>query len=324
MEFMMKKRILLFASLLMLIYCTGYSQDSTKKEGFFNKFKTGGETTLIFNQVSFMNWAKGGENAISATGLLNLFANFNSENFSWDNSANFKYGLQNTDEFGLRTNQDLIDINTKLGYKALKSFYYSGLINFKSQFAPGYKYPNDSVVVARFFAPAYLITSIGFDYKPNDKFSLYLSPMTGKFIFINDTKIANLGTYTSEPAVYDTSGNVIKKGSNLKADFGAYLRVNFTYEIMKNIIWKSKLELFNNFTDKIVNNRANIDVDNENSIEMKVNEYISANIMLHFIYDHDIKIPIFEKINGKKTQIGVGPRLQLNEVVGIGIKYSFK
>ncbi len=320
----MKNRILLFAILLLLINTFTYAQDSTKKVGFFSQFKSGGETTLIFNQVSFLNWAKGGDNAISATGIIHLFSNFNSSNFSWDNTADFKYGLQNTDEFGLRTNQDLIDINTKLGYKALKSFYYSGLINFKSQFAPGYKYPNDSVVVARFFAPAYLITSLGFDYKPNDKFSLYLSPMTGKFIFINDTKIADLGTYTSEPAVYDTSGNIIKRGSTLKADFGAYLRVNFSMELMKNIVWKSKLELFNNFTDKIINNRSNIDVDNENSIEMKVNEYITTNIMLHFIYDHDIKIPIYEKVKGKKTQIGVGPRLQLNEVIGIGIKYSFK
>lgn len=320
----MKNKIVITLFLFLLIQQIVLSQDSTKKTGFFRNFKSGGETSLIFNQVSFLNWAKGGENAISATALIHLFSNFNSGNFSWDNTADFKYGLQNTDETGLRTNQDLIDINTKFGYKALKSFYYSGLINFKSQFAPGYKYPNDSLVVARFFAPAYLITSLGFDYKPNDKFSLYLSPMTGKFIFINDTKIADLGTYTSEPAIKDSLGNVIEKGSTLKADFGAYLRINFTMELMKNIIWKSKLELFNNFTDKIINNRSNIDVDNENSIEMKVNEYITANIMFHFIYDHDIKIPIYEKKDGKKTQIGIGPRLQLNEVIGIGIKYSFK
>jgi hypothetical protein len=91
---------------------------------------------------------------------------------------------------------------------------------------------------------------------------------------------------------------------------------------MKNIKVITKLDLFNNYTDSDVNNRKNIDINSENMIHFKVNDYISANIFLHFIYDHDIPIPVYEKIDGVKTQVGVGPRLQIKQNMGIGFNYA--
>lgn len=312
--------LILFCSPLALL-----ANDSLSVEqSFWKRFNKGGYTSLLFNQITFMNWAKGGENAVSATGLLNLFANQKSGRFLWENIADFKYGLQISDENGFRTNQDVIDLSSKFGYQALKHFFYSALINFKTQFTPGYSYPNDSVVVSNFLAPGYLILSLGVDFKVNDNLSIYLSPMTGKYIIVNDEKIADAGRYTGEGAIYDSENKKIKSGNSFKSDFGAYVKIIYKTELMENTTLNTKLEVFNNFTDKNIKNRNNFDIDSETTVIMKVNEFISANLFLQFIYDDDIKVPLYASVNGVKTQIGAGPRLQLKEVIGVGLSYNFK
>ncbi len=293
--------------------------DSVKTSPLFD---AGGKASLVFNQIAFVNWAKGGENAFSTTSLVNLYANMKKNKLSWENNADLKFGLQNSEQYGLRFNEDLIDLSSKFGYKALEQFYYTFLMNFKSQFAAGYNYPDDSTEVSRFMAPGYLIVSLGMDYQPTDYLSLYISPMTGKFIFVQDEEIANRGSYTNEPAKRDADGAIIQKGAQSLADFGAYLKANFKYEIFENIEIASKLELFNNYTDKNISNRANIDVDLETNINMKVNEFISAGAFFRLLYDHDIKSPIYKMIEGDKTKVGEGPRLQVKESIGISISYT--
>ena len=51
--------------------------------------------------------------------------------------------------------------------------------------------------------------------------------------------------------------------------------------------------------------------------------HMSANILLHFIYDDDIEIPVYETINGKKTKVGTTKSLQFKELLGIGLSYKF-
>jgi len=319
------KKLILILLIINANYLFGQTIDSVSiTKGFFDNFEKGGYASLIFNQISFMNWAKGGENTISATGIVSLFAKMKKEKFAWENTLDLRFGLQNSEEFGIRTNQDLLDISSKFGFKALEKFYYTGLINFKTQFAYGYNYPNDSVIISKFFSPAYLIASIGVDFKPNEDFSIYLSPMTGKFIMVTDVVIANIGTYTGEPAIKDSTGRIISRGTTFKSDFGAYVKINYKVKLMENILLTTKFDIFNNFTDKNIANRKNFDIDSETSVVLKVNELISANILLQFIYDHDTKVPLYEYKNSVKTQTGSGPRLQLKEVIGIGLSYYFK
>jgi len=275
------------------------------------KWKTGGFGSLNFNQVELSNWAKGGESTISATALLNLFANYADKDLSWINICDLGYGALKTDGNQKRKNEDKIDILTKFGYKATETFFYTAFVNFKSQFFAGYNYPNDSVIVSKFFSPAYLITSLGMDWKPTSYFSIYLSPLTGRFIFISDREIADAGTYTSEP------------GKTFKPDLGAYLNTWFKMDLIKNINLESKLAMFNNYTDKNKSNRGNISIDWTNNFIFKVNEFLSANLFIQTIYDHDVKIPIYQTISGVKTQTGTGPRLQVKEVFGLGLYYKF-
>ncbi len=207
-------------------------------------WKTGGQATFIFSQTSFTNWAAGGDNSIAGNSLANMFANYNKKKASWDNILELGYGLVSLGDEGLRKSDDKIDIASKYGRVAYKKWNYSSLINFKSQFANGYEYPNDSVIVSKFLAPAYILLAVGLDYKPDDKMTVFISPFTGKTTIVNDQALADSGAFGMEPALMDTLGNRLKAGTNIRYEFGGYLKFFYKNEILKDIDFQTKLEFF--------------------------------------------------------------------------------
>ncbi|GIV32848.1 MAG: hypothetical protein KatS3mg031_0383 [Chitinophagales bacterium] len=279
---------------------------------------------LQFNQVSFTNWAQGGDNSIAFSIVGLLKADYAQNRHSWNNRADALFGLIRTDEFGLRKNDDKLELESKYGYAVTKNekLYTTALANFKSQFAPGYNYPNDSVKASEFAAPGYLALGLGIDYKPLSYFSLYISPITGRITFIRNQHIANLGTYGNDPgiAITDTAGNIIgynPLGKKTRYEFGAYLTVKFEKEVLKNFTLMTKLNLFYDYLNKDPQSRKYIDVDWETNMLFKINEWLSASLILHFIYDYDIKIP------DPDDPTDLRDRAQFKEALGIGLTYKF-
>lgn len=284
-----------------------------------------GNFSVLFNEMALSNWAKGGENQIAMTGLFGYAKNYRSEgdNMVWENALSLGYGFQTSDQYSYRKSEDKIDLTSKLGYRAVGKYYYSFAFSFQTQFDNGYKFPNDSDIVSRFFAPAYVIAAAGFDYKPYDKLSFSFYPLSGRLIVVNDQDLANAGAFGVKKAVIQ-DGVIITPGEMSRFDFGASAKIMYSFTPMENIDIATKLDLFNNYTDPNEKNRINIDVNSETSVNMKINSYISANIFLHLIYDHDIPIPLYKKVNGVKTQYGIGARLQTKQTLGIGFSYNFK
>ncbi len=301
----MRKIILIFSTLLFASSLTLAQSDTT------NYWLTKGNAQVLVNQASFTNWAQGGNNSVSGTALLNYNITYDDSLTIWENVFDFGYGLINTKEFGTRKNEDKIDLLSNFNHIAAKDLYYSGKFNFKSQFVEGYNYPNDSVEVSNFLAPAYVILSAGMTYKPNSDFSFYLSPATGKMTIVNDDTLSAQGAYGVTP------------GDKIRMEFGAYATLDYKKALMENITFKSKLDLFNNYTDPKSENRANIDVNWENSLNLTVNEYITVNIFAHLIYDHDILVPLFKEVDGEEVSDGVGRRLQVKQTLGLGFSYKF-
>jgi hypothetical protein len=239
-------------------------------------------------------------------------------------------------------NEDKIDFLSRVTRPIGKSkvFNYMFEANFKTQFAPGYALPNDSTVISRAMAPGYLLLTLGVEYKPVDWISIYLSPATGKFTFVLDQTLADDGAFGVDAAVFnETTGDLITKGGNLNAEFGAYFKLGIKKDIMKNVTLQTDLNLFNNYTDKDADNRQNIDVDWQTSINMKVNKWLTVSLFTHLIYDNDIKIaltnskgePIYDARadgtlyldpDGNPFQ-KKGPRIQFKEVLGVGLSYKF-
>ncbi len=181
---------------------------------------------------------------------------------------------------------------------------------------PGYNYPNDSVKISNFLSPIYLVFATGYDYKKKNIFSCFIAPVTGKITFINDQNIANTGAFGVEPAQYDNTGNLIKKGKRSRYEFGGYLKSSIKWKFMENGILNSKIELFSNY----FKNPQNIDIYWENIISLKINIFFAVSINTILVYDDDIHIILKDK-NGNIT--GKGPRIQFKEIIGLGFSYKF-
>lgn len=312
----MKKFTLLSILLVPTLSVSAQQKDSTKA------WIKGGAFNLNFSQSSFTNWAAGGENAISGAGLLNLYSNYKKDKTTWDNSLDLVYGMVQSGKNPPRKNDDKIDFVSKYGHTSgLEHWYYSAFINFKSQFTNGYNFPNDSVIVSRFMAPAYVVGAIGIDYKPNAYFTAFISPLTSKTTIVNDQRLADEGAYGVNAAKYDSVAGVyvlVEHGDLVRSEFGGFIRMEFKKDIAKNVNLATKLELFSDYLDR----PQNIDVNWEVLIGMKINKFLSASFSTQMIYDNDIPVPVKYEVNGL-TVAGTGPRLQFREVLAIGLSLKF-
>ena len=297
-------------SLLLIIAFKADGQIAIVEDTTVNGWKKGGFLALNFNQVSLTNWAAGGESALSATALGNAFVKYRKNDLYFESVLDAGFGFITTKTESLRKNEDKIELNAKFGKKAKGKFYYAGMLNFRTQMAPGYNFPNDSTVISRFLAPGFLSLALGLDYKPNDWFSMFISPATGRSTFVLDTALSNLGQFGVTP------------GNNVRFEFGAYLRARLQKDLIKNVSVVSNLQLFNNYSDPIKPQRANIDVNWENLILIKANKWLTTSIFTNLIYDHDVQIPVERLVDGVKV-IGTGPRMQFKEVLGIGLSVKF-
>lgn len=272
-------------------------------------WKRGGIVKIDFAQNSFTNWAAGGINSMAVNSLLSTFANYKKDNLRWDNTLDLGYGLIRQkpakDSVNLMKSDDKIDFNSKFGLKAFDSWFYSGFLNFKTQFDKGYRYPDRENVISRFMAPAYLLFGAGMDYKPSDNFTVLISPVTGKGTFVLDDTLNSKGAFGVEP------------GMTSRMELGGYVKAAYKVNLADNVSMQTKVDLFSNY----LKNPQNVDVNWELLVAMKVNKFITATIGTQVIYDDDIKIKIYD--DSGMNQIGEGPRTQFKEVFAIGLSYKF-
>jgi len=270
-------------------------------------WKMKGNANFTVNQGYVENWVEGGENSLSGLSVFQYSIDYIYGKKTWNNFVEYKYGVLQTGSASLRKNDDKLEINSKYGTEAFKKWYYSALFNFKSQLWKGYNYPNDSIAVSNFLAPGYVVFSLGLDYKPNKKFTLLLSPVTSKFTIVRDT------------ASYDQTSYGVGANEKVRKEIGAYLKMQHKMEVWEDIHMENKLNLFTNYT----NNPQNFDIDWEMKLDFKLNDFISTTINLHLLYDDDVDIPVYEMVDGEKTQIGTTQKIQFKEMLGVGFVYRF-
>lgn len=266
-------------------------------------WKTGGLFNLNINQGSLSNWAAGGDKfSFSLNAYLNLYAFYKKNKHSWDNSLDLAYGLVNTTSLGSRKASDRIDFLSKYGYAISKKWNASALLNLRTQFAEGLAYSktaagvDTSSRISNFFAPAYMLLSLGFDYKPVNDFSLFISPITARYVFVTDDLLA--AQYGLDP------------GKNVKSEFGAFLSANYMKKIGAKFTYKTRLDGFSNY----LKTPQNIDVFWSNVLTAAITKHINFSFNLDMIYDDDTK-----NVNPAK-----GPAPQWLQLMGIGFAYNFK
>ncbi len=275
---------------------------------------------LIFTQNSFVNWSAGGNNSISGLTKINIKRDYKNNHTVWKNELKSSYGLNKEDRRELRKTEDLIEINSTFGYRndITSKWYSSAKFNFKTQFANGYKYPNTEKPISKFFSPAYSFFGVGSEYfSKESELKIYLSPITNKMTFVYNKSLANEGTFGVIPAVYDEAGNLVTAGENIKIEFGTYIASEWNTEVMENIQMINKLILYSDYLNKY----GNVDVNWEVNFDLTINKHVKANVGSHILYDDDVKHK--EDINNDGKLVALGPKIQLKQLLGIGLVYSF-
>lgn len=281
--------------------------DTTKYWAVENK------ASLNFSQSYFSNWSAGGENTLAGTGKYTFSANYLKENNKWDNWLDLALGYSLIGETDPMKTDDKFEFISSYGRKVKKNIYATVVTTFKSQIAKGYDYSADSTnFISKFMAPGTFDIGVGFEWKPNDYFSVNFSPATAKWLVVNDEKLADAGSFGIDPAIRDTNGVILEHAKKIKTMFGAKVLAILNYEIVKNVDFNTKLELFSDYLD----NPQNIDVNWQAGITMKVNSWLNVNITTELIYDDDI---MFYDDAGAPT----GPRTQFNENMQIGLAITF-
>lgn len=271
------------------------------------KYKAVG--ALSGTHASFKNWNAGGQNTISWIALLDAEANYAKKKISWNNGMHLGYGQNRILRTDWAKTDDIINLYSKVGYKISDQWNAALLVDFKSQFDLGYD--ADLIFTSKFMAPGYLTIALGAEYKPNDKLQALFSPLAAKFTFVNDFTLANAGAFgINTDTDLNAAGNF-----GLRKEMGAFVKFLYTDEVMENVTFKGKLELFSNYTQ----NFGRIDVNLETLFSFKINKWLSASWALNLLYDDDIDIKV---INSDGTTT-LKPTTQIKNVLSMGVTYNF-
>lgn len=291
----MKNRILSTIFMLFFVVLSAQKKEVDEKEGWENN----GKFTFLFNQSAFSNWAAGGDNTLAGNLSGNYTFNYKKKGFIWNNRILASYGLtkNKSTDFPKKTN-DGINYNSMFGFDADNLWFYSILINFKTQFTKGYKYAKDEngkeirTEHTNFMSPGYLLIGPGMLWEKNPNFKFNLAPATSKFVFVDKNSTLPNKKYFG-----------VEEGKSLRFELGFSASLYYKFKIMENVTMENILAFYSNYLD----NPQNIDINYTLNLDMNINKYLSADFIFQTIYD-DYAYQGF----------------QVREVFGIGINYNFQ
>ena len=259
--------------------------------------------SLQFSQAYVSaNWYQGGKSNLNmiANVLYNIKLNpkFN-PNVIFDTTVSYKLGLNNAPDDSVHAyniNEDILQINSKIGLKAWKRWYYSVTAQFKTQMLNNYKV-NSKDLVSAFLSPAELNVGVGMTYS-------YANPRnTVQFTSAISPLSYNLKTCTN-PNLNPTAFG-IEEGKTSKSEYGSSTEITFKWKLSYNISFTSRLFGFTNY--------EYAQADWENTIDIVINKFITSRIYAHLRYDS-------QPVLVEDSKWG---HFQFKEILSIGFAYRF-
>ncbi|RXP64512.1 DUF3078 domain-containing protein [Lutibacter sp. HS1-25] len=289
----MKKRILLVLTLLCFTFV--FAQEKEKDTTYWSK---SGKITFLFNQSAFSNWVAGGDNSIAGNITGNYEFNYKKNNLTWNNRIDAAYGLSKTgDADYTRKTDDNIQLNSLIGNKLKGYWSYSFFLNFKTQFAKGYKYSKDDLGIetrekyTNFMSPGYLAFGPGFLWEKSENFKFNLSPVAARFTFVDKNFTLPNNAYFG-----------VDEGKSSLFELGARASGYAKFTLFENVVMENAIALYSNYLNK----PQNVDIDYTMNINMKINSFLSTNLTFQTIYDDNAYAGF-----------------QIREVFGLGINYIY-
>ncbi len=275
----MKTTIKIVMSMIMLTFGMVMGQDEVVSP--WTKSIVGG---LNMTQTGFDNWAAGGENAFAWQMSVNMKFVQDLEKTTWSNTGKMVYGATKVGDADLRKSVDEIKVESVLTYKLGSKINPYAAVTGETQFAEGFDYSTETPTpISAFMDPGYFRESFGagFDIKEGvaTRFGLSLKQ-----------------TVTSDYAeLYTGSEETTRNEVGFESVSDVIVPVSETSS------FTSKLELFS-----ALKAADETDVNWDNTLTVKVSEYINVNVNMKLIYDKDISV-----------------KRQIKQSMALGVNYTF-
>jgi hypothetical protein len=176
-------------------------------------------------------------------------------------------------------------------------------LNFQTQFAKGYKYLKDindadsAALISNFLAPAFITTTIGFQYEPSPAFKVRISPFAPRITIVKNSELYS----TVDPVA--PYGVIL--GESVRYEWlAAQILAEFNKDIAKNINLKWRYMLFANYENL---NFKEIDHRLDLNLTANVNRFINVSLGGILLYDYD-------QDSG----------LQTSQAFSLGVLYTFQ
>jgi hypothetical protein len=243
-----------------------------------------------FTTVQLNNWAGGGQNSVAIRGLFLGTADYTDSLFAWDNDVDLGYGLIKLGSESFRKADDRIILTSKASHGISSTIRATGLLDFRTQFAEGLNYDKrdtfgNFVKISNLFAPAFITAGIGAEWKPLPEFTVLVAPLSGRLIVVADDDLNAVGAFGVNP------------GSTTKLDVGTLINATVDWEFVKNVRWKSRLNMFGRYEQIQL-----WVVTLENAFLLSVNEFLSVGILTDVFYDDRVALTRDNGTLGPATQ----------------------
>ncbi len=244
------------------------------------------------------NWYQGGQSSISLLSDQRYSLNYNDPtgNILFENLVQWKLNLTTSEAdtvHKVRIGEELFQINSKFGYKAVKKWYYTASLQFKTQFLTNYA-TNSNEIQAEFLSPSELNVGVGMSYQHSYEkpvkltHTITISPLSYNLKF--------LGLHHMDPTKF---GIETGYASN---EVGSSIDYSMTWNLRYNIQWITHLFAFTDY--------SNFLAEWTNTFDFSFSTYFSARVYVDVRYDNSV---------APDPKLG---HFQIKELLSIGFAYK--
>lgn len=248
------------------------------------------------------NWYQGGTSYLALVGQLLWDVTLNPAYYKkriFQSTLSYHVGINSseTDKYHkYLVSQDIFQYNLKLGYKAVRHWYYSFIALFKTQLLHNYP-ANSPTRNASFLSPGELNVGLGLTYSKENaartlRFSASISPVSYDIKTCIDSHV-------------DRAQFGIKPDRRWKNEVGSNAEINFYAKFWGNTTYTTRLFLFTDY--------EKFQGDWENTLNFQFSRLFSTQIYAHLRYDTSVDSSISRKWR----------KLMLKEILSVGISYNF-
>ncbi len=245
-------------------------------------------TALTISQVSFSDWAQGGENAFAYGATANGSSTYDWHPYTWTNSYRLGFGQTRIGGRQTRKTEDRIDLESVLIYRLGISINPYAAVSVKTQFATGYRYGDlgNRTAISWFFDPAFLTQSLGLGYDITPQ-------LRSRFGFaLREIVTSRYPAFADDPKTAAVEKTKIEDGLESVTEG--------TWKLNETTALNAKLELFSSFREP-----ERVIVRGDNTLTSRLGKVVTLVVNVQLINERRVT-----------------PRTQVKQSLGIGISYT--